>query len=191
MRGASSEAAVALTPVPDVSYDRRTIYLHWVTAAMVALLWGIAQVIDYFPKGAPKIAVRSVHIVLGVALGVILLVRIVWRIRSGRRLPQANHGVVGFLARAVHWLLYAGLAAAILLGTANAWTRGDSIFSLFRIPKLYADVPQLKPGVESLHATFANALVMLAAAHAIAALLHHFVLRDGVLRRMLPDSRLR
>jgi cytochrome b561 len=191
MTAGLAEEAASQVPTSDVSYDQRTIRLHWVTAAMVGLLWGIAQVIDFFPKGAPKIAVRSVHIVLGVVLGVVLLMRIVWRMRSGRRLPQANRGVVGQLAKIVHWVLYAGLAAVVLLGAANAWARGDSIFSLFRIPKLYASIPQLKPGIESLHATLANALVMLAVAHATAALVHQFVLRDGVLRRMLPGSRSR
>jgi cytochrome b561 len=189
--GESAATAVSQAHTPEVSYDRRTIYLHWVTAILVGLLWGIAQVIDYFPKGAPKIAVRSVHIVLGVVLGVVLLMRIVWRMRSGRRLPQANRGVLGQLAKTVHWVLYVGMAAVVLLGAANAWARGDSIFSLFRIPKLYASMPQLKPAIENLHATFANALVMLAVAHAMAALAHHFVQRDGVLRRMLPGSRSR
>ena len=89
----------------------------------------------------------------------------------------------------VHWALYAGLAAAVLLGISNAWTRGDSIFSLFSIPKLYPGNPQLKATIENLHKTFANALVILAVAHALAALVHHFILRDGVLRRMLPGSR--
>jgi cytochrome b561 len=64
--------------------------------------------------------------------------------------------------------------------------RGDSIFSLFRIPKLYASIPQLKPSIENLYETFANALVMLAVAHAMAALVHHFIRRDGVLRSGKP-----
>jgi cytochrome b561 len=188
MKGGSVVETVAQVLAPDVSYDRRTIQLHWVTAALVGLLWGIARVIDFFPKGAPKIAARSVHIVLGVVLGVVVVMRIVWRIRSGRPLPLVNHGVVGHSARIVHWALYAGVAAVILLGMANAWARGDSIFSLFSIPKLYAGNLQLKPTIENLHKTFANALMILAAAHALAALVHHFILRDGVLRRMLPGS---
>jgi cytochrome b561 len=188
MKGGSALETVAQVLAPDVSYDRRTIQLHWVTAALVGLLSAIAQVIDFFPKGAPKIAVRSVHIILGVVLGVILLARIVWRSRSVRRLPRASDGVVGHAARIVHWALYAGLAAVILLGISNAWARGDSIFSLFRIPKLYAGNPLLKPTIENLHKTIANALIILAAAHALAALVHHFILRDGVLRRMLPGS---
>jgi cytochrome b561 len=188
MKSGSALETFADALAPDVSYDRRTIQLHWTTAILVGLLWGIAQIVDWFPKGAPKIAVRSVHIVLGVLLGAILLFRIVWRTRSGRRLRAANGGVTGYIARAVHWVLYAGLAAVIVLGISNAWVRGDSLFSLFHIPKLHSSNPQLKPTVEYLHKTFANALMILAAAHALAAIVHHFILRDGVLRRMLPGS---
>lgn len=171
---------------PEASYDGRTILLHWITAVLVALLWGIAQIIDLFPKGAPRIAVRSVHIVLGVALGVILLMRIVWRTRSGQKLPPANPGAMGYLAKTVHIGLYVGVVSVVLLGISNAWARGDSLFSLWKIPKLYPDIPQLKPTLENLHETFANALLILAGAHAVVAIVHHFILRDGVLRRMLP-----
>ena len=126
------------------------------------------------------------HIVLGALLGVILVMRVVWRSRFGRRLSLANDGVWGHLARIAHWALYVGLAAAILLGMTNALVRGDSIFSLFRIPKIYPNIPQLKPSIEKFHQTAANALVILAAVHALAAVAHHYILRDGVLRRMLP-----
>jgi cytochrome b561 len=186
MNNEVSVATVAETGASEVCYDRRTIVLHWITAALVVLLWGIAQVIDLFPKGAPKIAVRSVHIVLGVLLGVILVIRIVWRRRSGRRLPSANPGVMGYCARIVHVGLYVGLVSTVLLGISNAWARGDYLFSVWRIPKLLPNIPQLKPTIENLHATFANALLILAGAHALVAIVHHFILRDGVMRRMFP-----
>jgi cytochrome b561 len=186
MKDDVSVATIAETGASEGSYDRRTILLHWITAALVALLWGIAQVIDLFPKGAPRIAVRSVHIVLGVLLGVILVTRIVWRARSGRRLPPANQGVMGYCARIVHVGLYVGVASVVLLGISNAWARGDYLFSVWRIPKLYPDIPQLKPTIENLHATFANALIILAGVHSLVAIVYHFILRNGVLRRMLP-----
>jgi cytochrome b561 len=184
-----SVTTVTETGAAEGSYDRRTILLHWVTAALVGLLWSIAEVIDLFPKGAPKIAARSVHIILGLLLAVLLLLRIVWRIRLGRRLSPANSGVMGYFARIVHILLYVGLVSVVLLGISNAWVRGDSLFGLFRIPKLYPGIPQLKPTIENLHANFANALVTLAAAHSLVAVVHHFILRDGVLRRMLPRGK--
>ena len=40
----------------------------------------------------------------------------------------------------------------------------------------------------SLHNNVAWALIIIAGVHALAALFHHYVLRDGILRRMLPGS---
>ena len=77
-------------------YDRLTILLHWLTAALVIILWGIAQVIDFFPRGEPRIAARSTHIVLGVVLIAVLLVRLFWRANSGRKLPPAAATRGGF-----------------------------------------------------------------------------------------------
>ena len=167
------------------AYDDRTIHLHWVTAGIVALMWGIAEVIDLFPRGAPKIAVRSVHIVLGLLLVAVVVRRLIWRSGRGKTLPPVPGGLWGHAARMSHAMLYALLVAVLLLGILNAWVRGDSIFSLFSIPKLFPDFLSLKPAVGRLHKIGANTLVVLALLHALAALFHHYVLRDTVLQRML------
>jgi cytochrome b561 len=170
-------------------YDRASILLHWATAVLVLLLWGVAQVIDLFPKGEPKIAVRSVHIVLGAALAVVLSWRLAWRIGWGRRLPPDRPGLLHQLARFGHLGLYALLAATVMLGLANAWVRGDTITGLFTIPPLAPGDKALKKLVADLHGTCANLILIAAGLHAAAALLHHFVLHDGVLRRMWPARR--
>src|SRR5258706_8412820 len=90
-------------------YDDRTIHLHWLTAVIVALLWGIAEVIDLFPRGAPKIAVRSVHITLGVLLVSVLVRRLIWRRGPGKRVPPARDGFWGHAARMSHAALYTAL----------------------------------------------------------------------------------
>jgi cytochrome b561 len=95
---------------------------------------------------------------------------------------------MGYLAKAVHIGLYVVVVSVVLLGISNAWARGDSLFSLWKIPKLYPDIAQLKPTIENLHETFANVLLILAGAHALVAIVHHFILRDGVMRRMLPSG---
>lgn len=169
-------------------YDRRTIRLHWLTALLVLSLWCLAQVIDYFPAGLPRISIRSTHILLGVALVYTLVGRVHWRLGSGRRLPLASPAALGRLALVVHWLLYAGLSLVLLLGLANAWKRGDSIYGVFSIPKLLPADQQLKKVIEHWHKYAANALMVLALLHALAGLIHHFVLRDGILRRMLAHG---
>jgi cytochrome b561 len=169
-------------------YDRTSILMHWTTAILVVLLWVIAHFIDDFPKGPERIAARSAHITLGVLLLVVLLARVGWRSGSGRRLPMANPGLIGYLARTVHILLYLVLAAVLVLGVANVWIRGDSYFGWFTVPKFDPNNKDLREKVEDLHETAANLLLILAGVHAVAALAHHFILKDGVLRRMLPGG---
>jgi cytochrome b561 len=167
-------------------YDGVSILLHWVTAALVIILWTLGQTIDFFPKGAPKIDARSTHFVLGATLGIVLLVRVAWRTTAGRSLPLANSGWMGVAAKAVHYGLYALLGATVVLGIFNAWQRGDVFFNVYTIPKLVPGDAVLKRTLEDLHGDFADIVLIVAGLHAAAALAHHYLARDSVLRRMLP-----
>jgi len=184
------QAAAALTAdaalEPAVSYDGISILLHWLTAALVVVLWTLGQTIDFFPKGAPRIDARSTHILLGATLGIVLLVRMLWRASAGRRLPLASSGWVGVTAKVVHYGLYILVAVTVGLGIFNAWQRGDVLFNLYTIPKLVPGDLALKRALEELHGDFADGVLIVAGLHAAAALAHHYLLRDRVLRRMLP-----
>lgn len=169
-----------------VSYDGVSIALHWLTAGLVVILWTLGQTIDFFPKGAPKIDARSVHITLGATLGIVLIGRMLWRASAGRRLPLANSGWLGVAAKVVHYGLYLLVGVTVGLGIFNAWQRGDVLFNVYTIPKLIPGDLALKRILEDLHGDFADAVLIVAGLHAAAALAHHYLLRDRVLRRMLP-----
>ncbi len=179
--------ASAMIAEPTVRYDSASIVLHWTTAALVVLLWAIAQVIDVFPRGTPRVTARSVHILLGVVLAVVLVSRVVWRLRLGRRMPMATPGVMGYAAVIVHYGLYVLVAAAVVFGILNTWVRGDSIFGLFSLPKLAPGNTGLRGTIGELHEVSANAVLIVAGLHAAAAMFHHYALHDEVLRRMLPQ----
>lgn len=173
------------------SYDRMTIVLHWAVAAIVLLQWLGGQTIDWFPKGDARVAARSVHILLGALLALLVVWRIVWRARYGVRLPQAAEGLVGTAARVVHFALYFALTAVVTLGLLSAALRGDSIFGLFHIPHLgnYADAVRhaLANQIVDWHGLAANFILVLAGFHASAALIHHYFLSGKILHRMLPS----
>lgn len=164
-------------------YDRRTIVLHWLTAALVVTLWGLAQVIDFFPN-ALRVYPRSAHILLGVALLMIYVMRVVWRTTNGRALPPADRGLRGLAAKAAHYGLYALVAAALLLGLSYEAVRADNILNLFRLPSVAPGDKDLRNLLGDWHGTAANAVLILAGVHAAAALFHQYVLRDNLLRRM-------
>jgi cytochrome b561 len=88
----------------------------------------------------------------------------------------------------VHVLLYALLVVTPLVGIYLAFLRGNEVtfFGLFTIPAPIAVDREAARPVQEVHEVLANGLVILAMLHAVAALAHHFVLKDDVLRRMLP-----
>jgi cytochrome b561 len=167
-------------------HDRTTIAFHWISVVLVAVLWTIGQTVDVFPNGPLRIDYRSVHIVLGVALGLVVLARLGWRLTRRETLPPIDHGLLLVIARITHWLLYALLIVAVGLGLANVWVRGEVIFNLFVVPAYDPGNRALMRLIGGWHALAANTVVIVAGVHAAAALFHHYILRDATLRRMLP-----
>lgn len=95
---------------------------------------------------------------------------------------------VALASEAAHGLLYLGCRSTPLVGVYLAFLRGDAVtfFSLFTIPSPIAVDRTFARQVIEVHEWLANALVVVALLHAAAAIGHHFVLKDDVLRRMLP-----
>lgn len=174
--------------VPE-RYDARTIALHWAVAILVICQWTSGQTIDWFGKGAPRIDARSVHLVIGSLLLMLMAIRIGWRIGPGRRLPPADTGVLDLISRGMHWLLYLMIVGVLIGGVATELLRGDDFFGLLTLPKP-GDLAgparhDLAEQIGGLHGLGANAILVLAGLHAAAGLFHHYVLKDAVLRRML------
>ena len=149
-------------------------------------LWALGQTIDYFSRGAPRVSARSAHVLLGASFAMLLIWRIQWRLRRGAKLLPASHGALGAAAKYGHSILYLAMIVTVALGMANTWIRRDNIAGLFRIPSLAPGDTELRELVEYVHGTSANVLLILAAGHALIALIHRFGLRDQVLQRMLP-----
>jgi cytochrome b561 len=168
-----------------IRYDNRTILLHWLSAAGIAVMWLLEQGIGLVPRPQHYI-VLSTHIVLGLALIVLFCVRFQWRMLGGggRKLPAADPGALGKAATGVHHLLYLLVFAVLALGLVVESTRGDTLYNLVALPQLFEVDRPLRRTLTGYHELAANALIILAACHAAAALFHHVVKKDGVLLRM-------
>jgi cytochrome b561 len=126
---------------------------------------------------------------MGLILACLLVLRIAWRLTGGIRLPQSDPGVSGKMAIGAHLLLYALLLVVVLLGLACVWTRGDTLLHQFAVPVFDPGNRRLAESTVGLHGLAANLLGIVAASHASTAVLHHWLLKDGVLRRMWPGRR--
>src|SRR5438309_1552451 len=81
---------------------------------------------------------------------------------AGRHLPPVGSSVAQTVSRVVHFALYVMLLAAVILGVANVWVRGDTIFGLFSVPAFDPGDKALRAQVEDLHGLGANVLLILA-----------------------------
>jgi cytochrome b561 len=171
-------------------YDRITIAFHWLTALLALTLFGTAFAWNYLPRGWHLRSLEGVHVSLGIALAVVLVGRLLWRAFAGRRLKPVGNAITAPLSRLVHWLLYGLLVVQVGLGFGLRWLQGEdfSFFGLFSVPNILTPDRALAHQLEDLHNLAGWALVAVAAGHALAALVHRYVLKDGVLRRMLPAA---
>lgn len=165
-------------------YDRTTIFLHWLVAILVATQWLGAQIIDWFPRGPWRIDARSMHIAVGVLLLLLLLARIAWRMTGGSRLQPLRTGPTDILARTMHLGLYLALFSMLFMGIFATWARGDSLFNVVTIPAYDPGNHALGERLVELHDDIGWIIIALVGLHAAAALVHHYIWRDGLLRRM-------
>lgn len=93
-------------------------------------------------------------------------------------------------ATAMQYALYVLLLVVPISGWVSVSIRHLPIdfFGLFYFPVLNVVNPSLLYSFGRMHGDISNILGFLALGHIAAAIFHHFVLRDLVLRRMLPGS---
>jgi len=166
--------------------------MHWASAAFIAVAWLLGTFIDDFPKSAEP-AVLFTHMSLGLAILALLLSRLAWRFADPAPLPAetAFSPWSDRLAILMQWLLYALLLAAPISGIVLAFARGQPvpIFGLFEIASPWARDRAFARSVKDVHELLTDSVLILASLHAAAALLHHYVLKDATLLRMLPRPR--
>ncbi len=169
------------------NYDRVSIALHWATALLVVVQMALAQLWGLWDRPTHHVMVVA-HMSLGIVLTAVIVARIVWRLIPGHEVPAADVGWLRVAAKGVHYLLYLLLAAEAVLGFLFRWSGGEEM-SFFGLP-IASPFPQWSRAahhqVGEIHEWVGWTIIAIAAAHALAALYHHYVLRDRVLKRMLP-----
>jgi cytochrome b561 len=163
-------------------HDAATRARHWLTALLVVGAVLLVLCIDSFDDDGAQERVRRVHEWLGVC---VLLVTLVRALRLGVR-PRPAAGAP-LAARAMHLVLVVLLGAVPLLGWAYTSAKGHPpAIGPLALPALVAADLDAAERLHDWHAYAAWTLLAAAGAHALAALHHHFVRRDDVLRAMLP-----
>ena len=164
-------------------------FFHWATAILVLIAF------IYGPGGSEQRVYsagrdfdRQLHETLGLCVFALALMRILWRMLDTRPEPPALPRWMAAAAQAVQWALYLLLFALPFTAITGAWLEGHplTLFAGVKIGPLLGLSHDLGATIARIHTWLGDAILWLAGFHALAALYHHLVLKDGVLASMLP-----
>lgn len=148
-------------------YSGLQIALHWLIAILIVTAWftgeGAEEAMEVVEEGGTVGFVP--HVAVGLSILALVVVRVLVRLTRGAPAAPGAPGSLSVLAADWgHRLIYL-LMIAVPLG-------GISVFFL---------------GLEvgEIHGLAANLLMLVVLGHALMALYHQYVLKDGLLRRMM------
>ncbi len=166
-------------------YGSITRVFHWGMALLI--IWQFMKFFDRINDGEHWLGETIVpwHVSIGSLLLVLIVLRLIWAATQKNNRPEQDPSTA-FLVKAGHGLLYLGMlllpitGLMIMIGNGYGWNP----FGLGLIARGGAEIGWLAT-LGSAHSLIAWSLLILVLGHAGIALLHHFVKKDGVLRRML------
>jgi cytochrome b561 len=172
-------------------YPASSKWLHWLVALCVLTTAGVSLTMGRTSEGPLQDALYNLHKSLGVLILVLMTLRLINRLALGA--PASDPGIARWqkaASSAVHGSLYVLLLAMPVVGyVANsAYGAATPFFGLFALPPLVAKNEALANQLFALHRWVGFLVIALVVIHISAALYHHFIRGDNVLRRMLPQA---
>jgi cytochrome b561 len=161
---------------------------HWIIVAGIIAQYFLAEAGEHDEHGGPFTA-AGLHAAIGMTILLLAVLRLLWRaVDPHPAWPDSMKPRDIMAAKAVHAAFYGLLFALPITGWMLSSTENDpiSFFGLFTIPHI---VGASEDFLEDTHEVLFNVLLGLAVLHVLAALKHHFIDRDNVLRSMLMKSR--
>jgi cytochrome b561 len=171
-------------------FTKTAMLLHWLVAALIVAAFMLGTVMVDIPGLTPtKLKYFSWHKWLGVTVLALVAVRLLWRLtHAAPAYPAAMPGWQKGAAHALHGLLYLLMFAIPVSGYFYSLAAGVPVVYLgvLPLPVLMDPSPEWKGVLKQVHYALNMTLLAAFALHLGAALKHHFIDKDGVLKRMLP-----
>lgn len=179
--------------------DRELVYappargFHWATVLLVTILVPLGLYMVWRGNATNFDAMTNTlydtHKTIGFGLLCLIVARLIYRLRNGAPPDEPTlEPWQRVLSHLTHWGLYALLLVIPALGWLGVSFYGArSLFGLVSLPPISAKNEDTATLVFTLHYYAAMLLVLMVTAHVGAAIYHHVIRGDGVLRRMLPS----
>lgn len=177
----------------DHSYGNIAKAFHWI---MFLILSGLV-IVGYYMSGLPtdspaevadKLALYDWHRSFGIVILFLVVLRLGWRlVNPVPKMPDSMSRIESFTAHAMHILLYLLMFAQPLSGWLMTSYSGRVVkFFGLEFPGLADKDKVMADFFHESHEIMAVLLIILFVVHVAAALFHHFIRKDDIMRRMSP-----
>ncbi|HBV40199.1 MAG TPA: cytochrome b561 [Erwinia sp.] len=175
-------------------YARPQMALHWLTVLLLTVAYAAIELRGFADRGSwQRLAMIITHFSAGASVLLVMLARMFLRFRHRR--PAITPPIASWqkgLSHAVHTALYALFIVLPILGLSSRYLSGRQWW-LFgaNMPVSATPNPELAHTIIEWHETLAPLGYWLIGLHALAALFHHYFLKDDTLARMMPARRIK
>ena len=170
-------------------YGSLSIGLHWFMLLLLVAVYACIELRGFFPKGSDlREALKIWHYMLGLSVFVLVWLRLLSNITGHfPRIEPEPPRWQKLSARLMHVTLYSLMIFMPLAGWLMLSAEGKPIpFFGLQLPALISENKSAADLIKEIHVTAGTVGYFLIGLHALAALFHHYVMRDNTLRRMLP-----
>ena len=185
----SNPLSAPAAPRASASWHAVAKFLHWLIALLIAAQFALGWMAASWHLSPTKLNLFVWHKSTGMLVLALVVFRLLWRLSHAvPALPADMPAWERFAAHLSHALLYLVMIAMPLTGWVVSSAAGVPFSIYWQIP-LPAIVPPDEHTADvaaTIHFSLGIALVALLVLHVGAALRHHFVKHNDVLKRMLP-----
>ena len=174
----------------NMTYTAVAKLLHWGMAAIIFGLLALGFVMTDMPLSPDKLQYYSWHKWAGVTVFVLVWLRLVWRLTNPPPgYPNTMSRPVQIVAHLGHAALYGLMLVIPLSGWLLSSAKGVQTvwFGVLPLPDLLEKDKELGHLLHEVHEVLNFVLLFLLAGHVAAALKHHIIDKDDILKRMLPQ----
>ncbi len=170
-------------------YGSVAVTIHWLSAVFILAMLGSGFRAASMTESTAKEAILIFHAPLGTIILVLTLLRLFWWWRVDQKPRPVDGGPAWqtFTAKAIHVLFYIAILGMVASGIGMLALSGAGGVLFGANAEPLPDFTEFLPRVP--HGVGARLMLVLFALHASAALYHHFIKRDGLIRRMWFGSK--
>lgn len=160
-------------------------WIHWLSLVLIAVAYLTSESAE---EAEARGSAVNWHVLAGLGLLMLFVPRAIAYLLVRTPVDTRTSIAEIWMTRTVHLALLLFVVVQPLLGLLLVWSEGEALpipLTPWQLPPLLALGEGWEDTLEGLHETVGNVFYGVIGLHAFAALWHHFVRHDGVLRRML------